>query len=208
MPDYKLSYFDFHGGRGEPVRLAFAIAGIPFEDDRVSFDEWGTRKAGTPFGSLPVLEVDGKTLCQSNAIGRFIGKLAGLYPTDPWQAALCDETMDVTEEMIGAVGSTMFLPEDEKKARREALAAGPIPFYLERLQKKLEENGGKYFAGDSLTVADLKAAILIRLLRSGMFDYIPADLPDKTAPKLVEHYNRVMDNPDVKAYYAKVGAEL
>jgi len=155
-----------------------------------------------------VLEVDGKELAQSNAIGRYVGKLTGLYPSDAWQAALCDETMDAVEDVIAGVAGTMFLPEDEKKANREVLAAGPIPSHLECLQKKLEANGGDYFAGDALTIADLKVAILVRMLRSGMFDYIPADLPDRHAPKLVEHYKRVIDNPNVKAYYAKVGAEL
>jgi len=29
MPKLKLTYFDFHGGRGEPARLALSIAGIP-----------------------------------------------------------------------------------------------------------------------------------------------------------------------------------
>ena len=36
MPKLKLIYFDFHGGRGEPARLALSMRGIPFEDDRVS----------------------------------------------------------------------------------------------------------------------------------------------------------------------------
>ena len=35
MPKLKLTYFDFHGGRGEPARLALSMGGIPFEDDRV-----------------------------------------------------------------------------------------------------------------------------------------------------------------------------
>ena len=35
MAKLKLTYFDFHGGRGEPARLALSISGIPFEDDRV-----------------------------------------------------------------------------------------------------------------------------------------------------------------------------
>ena len=31
MPKLKLTYFDFHGGRGEPARLALSIGGIcPF----------------------------------------------------------------------------------------------------------------------------------------------------------------------------------
>ena len=31
MPKLKLTYFDFHGGRGEPAKLALSIGGIPFE---------------------------------------------------------------------------------------------------------------------------------------------------------------------------------
>ena len=29
MPKLKLTYFDFHGGRGEPARLAPSMGGIP-----------------------------------------------------------------------------------------------------------------------------------------------------------------------------------
>ena len=31
MAKLKLSYFDFHGGRGEPARLALSMGGVPFE---------------------------------------------------------------------------------------------------------------------------------------------------------------------------------
>jgi hypothetical protein len=41
MTKQKLTYFDFHGGRGEPARLALSISGIPFEDDRVPPSEMG-----------------------------------------------------------------------------------------------------------------------------------------------------------------------
>src|SRR6266850_1924595 len=77
MAKLKLTYFDFHGGRGEPARLALAIGGIVFEDDRVAFADWGRRKANTPFGGLPLLEVDGEIIAQSNGINRYVGKLAG-----------------------------------------------------------------------------------------------------------------------------------
>jgi glutathione S-transferase len=86
MAKIKLTYLDFHGGRGEPARLALSIAGIPFEDDRVPYADWPRRKPTAPFGHLPVLEVDGQLLTQSNTINRYVGKLANLYPSDPWQA--------------------------------------------------------------------------------------------------------------------------
>jgi prostaglandin-H2 D-isomerase / glutathione transferase len=207
MTKLKLTYFDFHGGRGEPARFALSIGGIPFEDDRVAPSDWPARKANTPCGALPVLEVDGQTLSESNAINRYVGKLANLYPSDAWQAALCDEVMEAVEDIGSKIGATLFLPEEEKKVKRKELAEGPIPFYLTRLQDRLAAHGGQYFAADRLSVADLKVFVWIRHLKSGVLDHIPADLPDRVAPKLVKHYERVKDHPGIKAYYAKHGIE-
>jgi glutathione S-transferase len=208
MAKLKLTYFDFHGGRGEPARLALAMAGIPFEDDRVTFADWPRRKQETPYGAVPLLEVDGKILAQSNAINHYVGKLAGLYPTDPWEAALCDETMEAVEDITNKIAATMFLPDDQKKRERQVLAEGPIPFYLTALARQLEQHGGRYFAGDGLSVADLKVFILMCQLRSGVLDHVPTDLPDRLAPKLMEHYQRVKADPGVAAYYAKCGVTL
>src|SRR5260370_36287526 len=93
MPKLKLTYFDFHGGRGEPARLALSIAGIPFEDDRVPGADWPRRKPSTPFGSLPVLEGDGAIVTQSNGINRYVGKLEDLYASDPLHAAVGEEAL-------------------------------------------------------------------------------------------------------------------
>jgi glutathione S-transferase len=205
MPKLKLTYFDFHGGRGEPARLALSIGGIPFEDDRVAPSDWPARKVETPFGALPVLEVDEQTLAQSNAINRYVGTLTDLYPSDAWQAALCDEVMEAVEDINTKLAATYFLPEEEKKTQREALVEGPLPFYLTRLQRRLETHGGRYFAADRLTVADLKVFVWIRHLKSGVLDHVPADLPDRSAPKLVEHYQRVKNEPRVQGYYARHG---
>jgi prostaglandin-H2 D-isomerase / glutathione transferase len=205
MAKLKLTYFDFHGGRGEPARLALSIGGIAFEDDRVQTSDWERRKGDTPFGALPVLEVDGQIVAQSNAINRYVGKLADLYPSDPWQAALCDEAMEAVEDITTKIVATLFIPEEQKKAQRKTLVDGPIPFYLTRLQQRLETRGGRYFAADRLSVADLKVFVWIRHLRSGALDHVPTDLPDRVAPKLVEHYERIKNDPRVKAYYAKHG---
>ena len=202
MPELKLTYFDFHGGRGEPARLAMFMGGIEFEDRRVPLAEWPAVKAEMPFHAVPVLEVDGKTLTQSNVINRYVGKLAGLYPSDPWQAALCDEVMDAIEDIVNEVVATFTIEnEEEKRAARQALADGPLRFYLERLQTRLEQTGGEYFADNRLTVADLKVFVWIRNLRSGILDYIPTDLPDRVAPLLVEHLERVNKHPKITAYY-------
>ncbi len=197
----KLVYFDIDGARGEAARLAMVIGGVPFEDDRVKFADWPSLEPSTPFGALPVLELGGQTVAQSNGINRYVGKLAGLYPGDAWQAALCDEIMDAVEEIATRVWSTMSLPAAEKKAQRESLAAGALSQSLDRLQRRLVAHGGQYFADGRLTVADLKVFVWIRHLRSGQLDHVPVDLPDRVAPRLIEHYERVKEHPAIKAYY-------
>src|SRR5258706_14904351 len=113
MNKLKLVYFDIDGARGEAARLAMAIGRVPFEDDRVKFADWESRKPSTPFGALPVVELDGQSAAQCIGINRYVGKLAGLYPSDAWQAALCDEAMDAVEEIATRVWCTMPLPVSE-----------------------------------------------------------------------------------------------
>lgn len=201
MPKLVLTYFDFHGGRGEPARLAMHIGGIPFEDRRIPGSEWPKFRDQTPFRAMPVLEVDGRTVTQSNTINRYIGRLAGLYPKDDWQAVVCDEVMDVAEDISVKIGNTLALEGDAKKKAREELAAGPIPRFLEQLQARLKAGGGEYFADMRLTVADLKVFMLLRWLKAGVLDHIPADVVDRTAPLLVQHLERVRNHPKVAAYY-------
>jgi glutathione S-transferase len=113
--------------------------------------------------------------------------------------------MEAVEDINTKLAFTFFLPDEEKKTQRKALAEGPLPFYLTRLQQRLEAHGGRYFAADRLTVADLKVFVWVRHLRSGVLDHIPADLPDRVAPKLVQHYERVKNDPRVQAYYKERG---
>lgn len=206
MPKIILTYFDFHGGRGEVARLALFIGGVEFDDRRIKLADWPALKSKTPFGGIPVLEVDGESVAQSNGINRYVGKLTGLYPTDAWQAALCDEAMDAVEDVTVPIVATFSIQnEAERKAKREALVDGPLTFYLTRLQNRLEARGGTYFADSRLTVADLKVFLWIRHLRSGNLDHVPRDLPDRVAPLLVEHHDRVRKHPKVKAYYERLG---
>nr|AVT42192.1 glutathione S-transferase s3 [Lissorhoptrus oryzophilus] len=66
-PKYKLTYFNIPG-LAEQIRYIFAYADQEFEDVRINHDQWPELKNKTPFGKVPVLEIDGKPVSQSNAI--------------------------------------------------------------------------------------------------------------------------------------------
>jgi glutathione S-transferase len=201
MATNKLTYFDIDGGRAEPIRIAFHAAGIDFEDHRLSFPEFMEMRKDTRFNSVPVLEIDGAAVTQSNALSRYAGKMAGLYPEDDLQALYCDEVMDALEDVLHYMVPTFGLEGEELQKAREKLADGWLSTYVRGLGELLAR-GGEYFADDRLTVADLKTFVLVRWLRSGNLDHIPTDLVDRLAPGLVEHQQRVENDPVVTAYYA------
>jgi glutathione S-transferase len=202
MPKLILTYFDFDGGRGEAARLVMHLGGIAFEDKRIPGKDWPALRDSMPFQALPVLEVDGKVIAQSNTINRYLGRLTGLYPKDDWQAALVDELMDAVEDITTLIGNSMALEGEAKKKAREALAAGPIPRFLHQIEARLKAGGSEWFVEKRLTVADLKCYLWVRWLKSGALDHVPADIVDKAAPLLAAHFERVRNHPKIAAYYA------
>ena len=202
MPHYKLTYFDFDGGRGEPIRIALHAAGIDFEDNRITFAEFGDMRNDLRFRSVPVLEIDGAVATQSNAMSRYVGKIAGLYPEDDLQALYCDEAMGAVEDLTHYIVQSFGLPDEELRIARERLVDGWMTVYLKGLDRLLERSGGEYFADNRLTIADLKVLGQTQALRTGRIEHIPSDLVDRLAPGLVEHQARIEREPVVIAYYA------
>lgn len=201
MPKLKITYFDIQGGRAEVARLALTIAEVPFEDDRITFEQFGETRLLMPFGAVPIMEVDGEVLTQSSTISRYVGKLTNLYPEDPWQAALCDEVMDVIEDLDAQIFTQLPLTDEQKQEAREGLAEGALKMTLRRLEGNLKTRGGEYMVEGRLTVADLKVFEWVRLLESGILDHVPVELAGLEAPLLVAHAKKVGTHPKVAAYY-------
>jgi glutathione S-transferase len=201
MTSYKLTYFDFDGGRAEPIRIAFHAAGIEFEDHRISFQEFAEMRRDTRFNSVPVLEIDGAAVTQSNALMRYIGKLTDLFPEDNLQALYCDEALGALEDLSHYVVRSFGLQGEELRKAREKLVDGWLSVYLRGLRDLLVRGGGEYFADNRMTVADLKAFVQTRSLMAGKLDHVPPDLVQQLAPPLAEHQKRIAADPRVVAYY-------
>lgn len=198
----KLYYFDAPVSRGEECRLALHLANVDFEDVRLSREAWLSFKPQTPFGHVPVLELEGRpALAEANAILVLIGRQHNLHPSDPFEAARHEAMMSHVEALRAALTPTMRMSDEaEKKRAREALAQDFLPTWARDAEKQL--GAGPFFAGEKLQVVDLKLHMVVRWIASGSLDHIPATL-FAGCPKLTRVHDAVRDDARVKAWYAK-----
>jgi glutathione S-transferase len=201
MPKMTLTYFDAPVSRGEECRLALHVAGVPFEDERLTGPQWEGRRASTPYGALPVLTIEGqRPVAQSNAILRLIGGMHGLLPKDAYESARHEAVLGAVEDMRAKLGPTGRIKDPaEKKRAREELASG----FLQEWAGHLEQQTGEPFVGGAtMSVADLKIFVALTPLLKGAIDHIPADT-FKKFPKLLRLYEAVKSHPKVVAWYAR-----
>jgi len=173
--------------------MAFRLQKIDFEDDRINYATWPTTKEKWPFGAVPVLDVNGVQISQSNAILSYVGKLGNLYPSDPLLGAQVDEVMAGVEDVMNQTGHYRKETDPEKKkAIQNELVSTTLPKYLgylERLHETRQKGSHPYFVGDKLTVADLKVWNLITFGKSGKLFPLPGVF-EKT-PRLVKLWEAV-----------------
>jgi glutathione S-transferase len=202
MTKPRLIYFDFAGSRGEECRMALHLAGIDFEDVRIKSADWPARKAETPFGSLPVLELPGKApLAQSNAILNLIGRRHNLHPADDVAQAHHEALMEYVEDLRHTVGPTLRITDEvQKKARREEIAQDFLPAWGANVERQLGD--GPFVGGGQLNVVDIKLYMVVRWFASGTVDHVPATVFD-AFPKLKRLHEAVGAHPGIKAWLAR-----
>eukprot|EP00966_Prymnesium_polylepis_P259302 5989287-Prymnesium_polylepis.1 len=153
-----------------------------------------------PFGALPVLEVDGKILSQTQAVAVYASKLAGLHPADAWLAAKVEECISGCTDVTSTIAKTMGLPADEKVPARQKLCAsdGRLTLHLGGLEHICTQNGSNGFAvGSSLTVADLAIWRLAGWVSSGNIDGIPKSFVADNFPAISKVCAAVDAHPKV-----------
>lgn len=204
----KVTYFDFSGSRGEEVRLALWLAGVDFEDERIEGSTWPELKPKTPFGSLPMFELEGRPpLGQSLAILVYIGREHGLHPQDNWEAARHEALMSAVEELRGVVVPVLRIKDPEASvAARKELAGGYLrswgAFVEAQLDQLHAEHGGPFVAGSEISVADLKLYMASKWFSSGSVDHVPADV-FAPYPKLVGVEKAVAEHPKIVKWYGQ-----
>lgn len=204
----------------EPIRLALFIGKVDFEDQRVSYDE--ITKMGSqgklPFGQVPVLQLDGETFAQTQALLRWAGREANLYPENPRLQLRCDAVEDALVDMKKVLGPCWYnsvlgrdpvtkqplvqLPDSMREKVLQSLNNIVLPARFQQLEKFLAASGGPYFCGDEMTICDLSMYVFAAGILDGTF--VPGIEPRvlDACPGLKALVERVASHPRVKEWNA------
>ncbi|OXA42122.1 Glutathione S-transferase [Folsomia candida] len=116
---YKLYYYDIRGA-AEPIRMILSYGGVQFEDIRAPMFPlppklpkeikeskeqsvlfyFGNNNTETTWGTIPLMEFEGKKLNQSLTISRYFAKKFHLAGSNDFEAGLCDEYVDTVIDYI------------------------------------------------------------------------------------------------------------
>jgi len=176
MSTYKLTYYDLQG-LGEPARYLFKLAGIPFEDDRIPKNDDtypklpADIKNNLPWGTLPMLEVNGVKIGQSSAICRLLAHRFNLAGKDDVEKAKCDEYVDAIRDFGNEFRALMSCEDEVKKGEMmKKLKEVTVPLYLGKfemiLQTQDKKCGSKWLVGKSVTWADVVVAHFLTLIET------------------------------------------
>ena len=212
----KIYYSHLPFWRAEVLRVSLFIKDIPFEDVRVSREEFiNLIKTGflpngkrSPFHQLPVMEVDGEIIGQTGAIARYCGKISNLYADDMLKAAKIDQIIDAATDITNVVSPTIREKDQEKKMEdRKVLVNKLLPRWFRYLENLLSEGESTWFV-EKMSIADLAIWRLLGWLTSGIIDGIPTSIVDDF-PKLKNIHHQVHTYPKVQEWMLKTyGKEI
>lgn len=213
----KLTYLDKRV-KGDAVRLALIIGGIPFEDERISYQEIARRRQAKelPFSQVPVMDIgDGHgNYAQSGALLRWAGRQGGLYPDD--HMLLCDSVVETIAELWPEVikigyGSAMMrnpvtavpMVQLSSQQRLEGMTMCRdvlFPVRFQQLEALLQRSSGIYFCGAQITIADVAVYAMVSQILEGYWagNGITAEVLDK-CPKIIQLAKSIDALPAVQA---------
>ncbi|GMT36452.1 hypothetical protein PFISCL1PPCAC_27749, partial [Pristionchus fissidentatus] len=171
----------------------------PFQDVRITEEEWKTLKNSTPFGHVPVLEVNGQPLPQSFAIFRYLASMFGMAGKTPFEAALVDALADQYKDYFAEIYPDLkplfhnISQNNDTISTKEPARDKFFPI-LERTAKNNGSNG--HFVGSSLTWVDLLIADHVWTLNKYFPDFL------SSYPTVLDTVKKINATPRLKEWIA------
>eukprot|EP01087_Luapelamoeba_hula_P008037 TRINITY_DN19_c0_g1_i1.p1 TRINITY_DN19_c0_g1~~TRINITY_DN19_c0_g1_i1.p1 ORF type:complete len:319 (-),score=43.51 TRINITY_DN19_c0_g1_i1:93-1049(-) len=157
-----LTYFAIRAFAHIP-RLVLELAKVDYTYVALTHDQWGPAKKDLVatglfmFGQVPLYqEPGGFALAQSRAIARYLANKHGLAGETPQDRARADAILEGTADLTTTVVARVFLqPAEEQASAKAKYVADVVAPQVPHFDRLLQQNGGDYFVGSKLTVADV-----------------------------------------------------
>lgn len=196
----KLTYFAGYG-LAEQLRWTMAAAGIEWEQVALSeHSQFLAMKDSNQllFGQLPLLEIDGLKLVQSQSMSRYVARKGGLVGKTPAEEALVDMVCEAVKDARGPVVGFPFNPDPAsvQQAMPETFKKhGP------RFEAILEQNASFGDAPGVLASGLTMADVYLGELAYELVEWCGESILEPY-PKLAAVRKRVLALPGVAAYLA------
>lgn len=209
-PSLKLVYFDIPG-LAQGIRDTLSHGNIPFDDVRLSKEDFQAMKEDLPFGQVPVMRIGDSTryVAQSKTLLRLSGRLTHTYPTkDIETMAEVDSLLELHSEFMAPISMTLYPSRFgkigfDKAEQRSWLHKEHIPKYVSYLEKEVS-NGSWMLDLDAPSSADFCWVPTIEWLASGIVDDVKleSDVLDAYVARFRAHLNdeeKMQEEPEQRA---------
>ena len=168
LKDVKIHYFKGLNGRATIVRHLLSYGNIEFTNNDIEFKDWPQECSKMDLGFLPNVDIGGEQFSQSGAIffyiARKLGNLLGSSPEDEYEILqLLASDGDIVPYLLKI---TFASPEDAKdpekmKTHQNNLVEALTPFFKSWEKRYVNHGSGKYYLGNTLSLADFWHAYMI-----------------------------------------------
>ncbi|CAH8677586.1 unnamed protein product [Schistosoma haematobium] len=131
----KVIYFNGRG-RAESIRMTLVAAGVNYEDERISFQDWPKIKPTIPGGRLPAVKITDnhghvKWMVESLAIARYMAKKHHMMGGTEEEYYNVEKLIGQAEDLEHEYYKTLMKPEEEKQKIIKEILNGKVPVLLD-----------------------------------------------------------------------------
>ncbi len=201
MPTLTLYYAD---GANCSERIRWLLAWKQLPCQQINIEQADTPPdlqahfaAISPFGQVPVLEVDGAALTESMAIAEYLEEIAPACPllgANPWQRARIRQVCEIVNAGLHPVqnsSAVRYYRPDLSKAGMRPLRAGWLARHLQQIQPLLWQHSN-HAVGEAFSLADIFLALIWRKA-------LALGLPPQQLPAFVHYWEFLQQQPAVRA---------
>eukprot|EP00285_Hemiselmis_virescens_P007024 CAMPEP_0173393488 /NCGR_PEP_ID=MMETSP1356-20130122/22136_1 /TAXON_ID=77927 ORGANISM="Hemiselmis virescens, Strain PCC157" /NCGR_SAMPLE_ID=MMETSP1356 /ASSEMBLY_ACC=CAM_ASM_000847 /LENGTH=228 /DNA_ID=CAMNT_0014351509 /DNA_START=118 /DNA_END=807 /DNA_ORIENTATION=+ len=187
-------------GRANPIRFMLEETATPYKERFIQGKEdlEGLRGEGKlMFNQLPLLEIDGLNLVQSDACIRYLARKHDMLGKDAAEGAVVDMVQAATLELRGVVLGYVFVPEADRASKLAESFKTTVPKFLAPIDKLLSQSKTGFVAGGDVTMADVTLYEAISFL-------LDAPTPSKdwfdSYPSAQKHHTMMQSRKQMAAY--------